>query len=237
MKYPVGNGTLEDYLQNWYDAQPFGQQTSYGFHEGADFNLRTGANTDLGQPVKSIAKGQIVYYHKSSHPNNGFGRHIIVRIDGAWGTRWVHYAHLQEQDFLGATQEVQEGQVIGRLGNSGTPYAHLHFAIYKVDPASLANKIDSFAHNSDELNRYWENPVDFINRYMQPITPPTPQPDVRIKLLDENGIKTEGDTRLAIDRYKNWDALMADKTNLQNAYNSLRSRLKVNINSAIDQTN
>lgn len=54
MRYPVGqSGTREEYDKLWYSAQGFGAKTSYGFHEGEDFNLKTGGDTDLGQPLFS----------------------------------------------------------------------------------------------------------------------------------------------------------------------------------------
>lgn len=174
MRYPVGNtGTKEEFERNWYNAQVFGKQTTYGFHEGVDLNLKTGGDTDLGQEIKAIANGKIVYYHYSSHPTTGFGRHLVYRIDGAWGTRWVHCCHMTDQNFLNSTQDVSEGQIIGRLGKSGTPYAHLHFAIFKVDPVAFG--IDNIANTTTELNQYWEDPLAFINTWMAPAVP-TPSP-------------------------------------------------------------
>lgn len=237
MRFPTtATGSKSEFEQLCYDAQPFGSVTTYGRHEGADINFRTGGDTDLGQELKAIANGTIVYYHNSSHPTTGFGRHLVYKIDGAWGTRWIMYSHCDSNGFLGAQQNVTEGQVIARLGKSGnSPSAHLHWSIFKVDPATLPSKIDSIAHDETELNQYWENPINFVNQYMN-VTPPTPQPDIRLTLLNEAGITDEGKTRLAIDRYKNWDQLVQDKANLQNSYNSLKSRIKQAVDSAIDNT-
>ena len=173
MRYPVtATGDKKFFDQFWYVAQGFGNPTSYGFHEGADINLKTGGDTDLGQELKAIASGKIVYYHYSSHPNNNFGRHLVLRIEGAWGVRWCHYAHCLDQGFLGSVTDITEGQIIARLGKSGTPYAHLHLSIFKVDPASVGG-IDTIANNSDKLYAVWEDPIAFIDRWMQPVvTPP-----------------------------------------------------------------
>jgi hypothetical protein len=70
-----------------------------------------------------------------------------------------------------------------------------------------------------------------------PKPPPTPQPDIRLQLLDEAGIKTEGETRLAIDRYKNYPTLEQDKKNLEAQYASYKTRIKLSVNEAIDKTN
>lgn len=234
MRFPVGStGSKSEFEQFWYDAQPFGSVTSYGFHEGADINKRTGADTDLNQELKAISNGTIVYYHRNSHPTTGFGRHLVIKIDGPWGTRWVMYSHLSDQDFLGGIQTVSEGQIIGRIGKSGTPVAHLHFSIFKVDPTSLPSKIDSIAHNESELNQYWENPISFIENNLV-VAPPVTPVDIRLTLLNQAGITDESKTRIAIDRYNYWDQLVQDKANLQTQYNTLKSRLKVAINATID---
>lgn len=168
MRYPVtAGGSKQEFEESWYNAQVFGNPTSYGFHEGVDLNLKTGGDTDLGQEIKAIASGKIVYYHYASHPTTSFGRHLVLKIDGAWGTRWVHYCHLQDTDFCKDTERtINEGDIIARLGKSGTPYAHLHFSIFKVDPASLGG-IDKIARVATDLNN-WEDPLKFIDTWMNP---------------------------------------------------------------------
>jgi murein DD-endopeptidase MepM/ murein hydrolase activator NlpD len=171
MIYPTNH-----FKEDWYSAQKFGNPTNYGFHEGEDLNLKTGGDTDLGQEIKAIANGRVIYYHYSSHPTTNFGRHLVYKIDGGWGTRWVHCAHLLDQDFTKEVKDVSEGQIIARLGKSGTPYAHLHFAIYKVDPVSVGG-IDNIANTQEELNRVWEDPIAFIEKWMQPVVQPQPVTD------------------------------------------------------------
>lgn len=170
MIYPVGNGTEEDFEDKWYVAQGYGNPTTYGFHDGIDLNLKTGGDTDLGQELKSIASGRIVYYHCASHPTTGFGRHLVYRIEGPWGVRWVHYAHCLDTGFLGAIQDVPEGKIIAYLGKSGTTAAHLHMAIFKVDPGTFG--IDNIPNTLDELHQYWEDPLAFLTQWTQ--AAPTP---------------------------------------------------------------
>lgn len=175
MRYPVGaTGSKDEFTRDWYIAQEFGAVTNYGRHCGADINLKTGGDTDLGQEIKAIANGKIVYYHYSSHPTSNFGRHLVYKIDGAWGSRWVHCAHMSDQDFKNSAVDVAEGTVIGRIGKSGTPYAHLHFSIFKVDPVAFG--IDNIANTTNELNQYWEDPIAFINTWMATAPVPVPSP-------------------------------------------------------------
>lgn len=166
MRYPVGKDK-QDYIDRWYIAQGFGNQTSYGFHEGIDLNLKSGGNTDLGQPIVAIANWKWQYYHINSHPTKNFGIHYAYKIEGAWGTRWVHCAHNQLV-IRSQGDNGNEGDELSRLGNSGTTTAHLHFAIFKVDPSTLPNGIDTIAKTKDQLNQWWEDPVPFIEKWMDP---------------------------------------------------------------------
>lgn len=164
MRYPVDNFKAEWNMTAGYG---FGAVTSYGRHDGTDLNKNGGGDIELGAPIYAIANGKLVYYHTSSHPGKNFGYHTVYRIDGPWGVRWVHNAHM-ESDALIGVQDVKEGQRIGRVGKSGTQYAHDHFAIFKVDPAALRAGIDTVAQNDQELNAWWEDPIKFIEKWMNP---------------------------------------------------------------------
>lgn len=163
MRYPVGDGTKANLDNYWYISQGFANPTNYGYHEGIDLNLKTGGDTDLGQDIRAIANGVITHRHYSNHPTIGFGRHLIYKIVGEWGTRWIHQAHMLDTDFLMPPHNsVSEGVLLGKIGKSGTSLAHLHFAVYKVEPVN----IDNIANNLTELNNLWENPVTFIETWM-----------------------------------------------------------------------
>ena len=170
MRYPVGvTGLQEEFDTKWYSARKFGYRVDDWYHEGEDWNLLTGGNTDDREPLYAIADGKIAYYHYHSHIGSGYGRHLILRIEGPWGVRWAHYAHCHQDDFLNRAVEVREGQMIARISNSGTQLAHLHFAIYKKDPVG---NIDRWARTRAELNEWWEDPAAFIKQWMQPASQP-----------------------------------------------------------------
>lgn len=168
MIYPVRNFKTE---WNLTAGNEFGQGVPYGFHDGNDINMNGGGDIELGKDILAIAKGQLVYYHTAKHPTSGFGYHNVYKIEGAWGTRWVHQAH-DLPDLLATVKEVNEGDVIAHVGKSGTQYAHIHFAIFKVDPATLPNGIDTIANTQQQLNSWWENPIPFIEKYMTAPAPP-----------------------------------------------------------------
>ena len=164
MRYPVNNFKTE---WNSTAGYGFGVQTTYGFHEGVDINDNNGGDSDLGKEIYAIANGELVYYHAAKHPTTGFGYHSVYKIQGPWGTRWVHQAHCLS-DLTPAPKAITENERIARVGKSGTTYAHIHFAIFKVDPVTLPFSIDTLAKTQQQLNDWWEDPIAFIERNMAP---------------------------------------------------------------------
>ena len=178
-------GTKDEFDKFWYDAQGFGVKTDYGYHEGCDFNLKTGGDSDLGQLLYAVGDGKIVYYHDNSHPTTGFGKHMVLYCQTPLGDRWYHYAHCQE--ITATVKEVKKGDVIGKLGKTGTQYAHLHFAVFKVDPKTLRGGIDTIAKTITELNSWWEDPFVTLNMEEKP----KDLPEWFKTLLQERGISLD----------------------------------------------
>ena len=169
MRWPV-----ERYKEDWNltAGNKFGQQISANYwHEGVDLNKNGGGDIELGKDIFAISNGELVYWHGGKHPTTGFGYHSVYKITGVWGTRWIHQAHCLP-DITPAVKAVSENEVIGHVGKSGTTYAHIHFACFKVDPATLPQGIDTIAKTQQQLNDWWEDPILFIRTNMQPIIPP-----------------------------------------------------------------
>lgn len=190
MRYPVSNFKLE---WNTTAGHAFGTKTSYGYHDGIDLNKNGGGDIELGAEIFCIEKGEMVYYHSGKHPTTGFGYHNVYKIVGSWGTRWIHQAHCLP-DITIAPKAVLENERIARVGKSGTTYAHIHFSVFKVDPITLPNGIDTIATTEKQLNDWWEDPIKFIEKYMAP----QPQPDLQVQLSQCN-----------IDRDLNWNIASA----------------------------
>ena len=95
-------------------------------HTGIDFTC------PKGTPIHASGDGKIV---KIKYLKSGYGTHIV--IDHGFGYESL-YAHLSEVDVtLG--QKVKRGQVIGKVGSTGTSTApHLHYEVInknkKVNP-------------------------------------------------------------------------------------------------------
>lgn len=159
---PVGT-SWQDFDLNWYVASGFGVDRVSYIHEAADLNLKTGGDSDLGQPLYAVADGTIAYYHNTSHPNLGLGRHMVLKCDTPEGARYFHYAHCQE--ITAQVKEVRAGEQIGKLGKSGTTLAHLHFSIFHVDPVNLPNGIDTVPTTINQLQSWFIDPIPFFINY------------------------------------------------------------------------
>lgn len=126
----------------------------YGeWHPGIDLNAGAG-NDDLGEPIIAPING--VISHRGDNAG-AWGNHFHLKCETLLGTRWFHFGHCQEIMVV-AGQQVSEGEVIAKVGNSGGDWtAHLHFECKKkttgVDfyPKSSTTKTWILDHYEDPL--------------------------------------------------------------------------------------
>ena len=126
LKNPVNGNAV---VTQEYGATKFAARAySTKFHNGVDFGV------PFGTPVTAARAGKVI-----AAGDNGrfqYGRHALVEHDNGLTTL---YAHLARSVVLKGT-EVQEGQVIGYVGNTGYSYGnHLHFTIYWSTSVILKN--------------------------------------------------------------------------------------------------
>lgn len=163
--YPVGNRTD---LQGWIDAQPFLRdfRKTGEYHPGADLNLPGTPDHDLGQPVYSVANGQVVF--AASRPV--WGNIVLIEHLLASGELvWSQYAHLQQID-VQVGQRVLRGETIGRIGQGEKQQlsAHLHFEIRKKSlPAN-----SWVVRDAQVVRDNYHDPLPFIARNLY--RPPQP---------------------------------------------------------------
>jgi murein DD-endopeptidase MepM/ murein hydrolase activator NlpD len=123
--YPVGKPNGDGY----YVFRGF---TPNG-HLGEDWNGKGGGDTDLGDPVYSIASGIVVF---SADVRLGWGNCVIVRhayrdLDGELRQVDSLYGHLDQRS-VKKDQLVKKGELLGTIGTAHGMYAaHLHFEIRK----------------------------------------------------------------------------------------------------------
>ena len=186
VRYPIGRtGTKEEVEKEWYLASNFGDDRVTYIHEAVDWNLKTGGDSDLGQPIYAVADWKLKYYHLNSHNESGFGKHLVYECNTPWGIRYFHIAHTQNPLDPEKQSEGKEGDKLAEVGKTGRPNntlpAHLHFAVFKVDPSTLINTIDSIAKTKTQLNNWWEDPIEFFkkwNEYKEDM------PDIKQLIID-----------------------------------------------------
>lgn len=104
----------------FYNAQKFRANN----HLGEDWNAVTGGNTDLGEPIYSIANGYVKF---ARDVKGGWGN--VIRINHKLPSgKMVEslYAHCNSI-FVSENSWVKQGEKIGSIGTAhGKYFAHLH---------------------------------------------------------------------------------------------------------------
>lgn len=95
---------------------------------------------DLGQPIHAAASGKVVY---SGTGLVGMGKLIIINHSTQYLSAYAH----NDEILVKEGQQVKQGEMIARMGSSGTDRVMLHFEIRRdgkpVDPMSF---LSSKAH-------------------------------------------------------------------------------------------
>ncbi len=138
-----------------YNAQKFWDMNEKrgGHHTGDDLNGIGGMNSDLGDPIFSVADGLVIY---AGEPSSGWGN-IVVIAHRARDGRVLHsmYAHMDRID-VRLDALVARGQVIGTVGTGNGYYpAHLHFEMRDSDGIDIDG-----GYMQVKLNRL--DPVDIL---------------------------------------------------------------------------
>ncbi len=117
--YPVGDGEAKDY----YNAQKFRENN----HLGEDWNKTSGGNTDLGEPILSIANGYVTF---AKDVKGGWGNVIRILHKTKQG-KFIEslYAHC-DSIYVSKGDYIKMKDQIGTIGTAHDKYlAHLHFEI------------------------------------------------------------------------------------------------------------
>jgi murein DD-endopeptidase MepM/ murein hydrolase activator NlpD len=137
--WPIKGGIGHISMLFGQNENPFTGQ--YYIHKGIDLSTYR-----QGDPIVATADGQVVTV---DYDENGFGNYIIIRHKHGYYTR---YAHLQAfKAKIG--QRVQQGEVIGWIGNTGLSTGpHLHYEVHVgsdvVDPYKYINIRSSIARQT-----------------------------------------------------------------------------------------
>ncbi len=154
--FPVGKPNAAGY----YKAR--GLRLRAPVHFGEDWNGRGGGDSDMGDPVYSIANGMVVWAYDVKA---GWGNVVIIRHayrDPSTGqVKYCDslYGHLREMK-VKVGQSVKRGDQVGTIGNNRGMYAaHLHFEIrHNLNIGMLRNNVARDLSN-------WADPTTFIEKY------------------------------------------------------------------------
>ncbi len=114
---PISRGT--DRLISGYGMRIHPIYKTMRMHAGVDFTAPPGT------PIYATGNGVVV---RAERNNYGYGRMIV--IDHGYGYQTL-YAHMSEFN-VRRGQKVQRGEIIGKVGNTGTSTApHLHYEIHR----------------------------------------------------------------------------------------------------------
>jgi murein DD-endopeptidase MepM/ murein hydrolase activator NlpD len=117
--------------------------SSWGQGWGVDRGDHRHAGVDMmgrrGTPILAIESGRII---REGRQGNGALRIVMQGVSGSK----FYYGHMS-QDLVRAGQRVARGQVIGLMGDSGSPGAvHLHFEFWKSGGESAAVPAEGLLH-------------------------------------------------------------------------------------------
>ena len=121
------------------NENPFTGQ--YYIHKGIDLSTYR-----QGDPIVATANGQVVLVE---FDQNGFGNNVIIRHNYGFYTRYAHMLSFR----VHAGQRVQQGEVIGYIGNTGLSTGpHVHYEVHigsdVVDPFNYMNIRSSIAKSA-----------------------------------------------------------------------------------------
>jgi murein DD-endopeptidase MepM/ murein hydrolase activator NlpD len=134
--WPIKGGIGHVSMYFGQNPNPFTGQ--YYIHKGIDLSTYR-----QGDPIVATATGQVV---SVEFDQGGFGNNVIIRHKHGFYTRYGHMLSFKVQ----AGQQVQQGEVIGYIGNTGLSTGpHVHYEVHigsdVVDPYKYLNIRSSIA--------------------------------------------------------------------------------------------
>lgn len=168
----------------WYVATRFAEQYSLGLHTGEDWNGRGGGNTDLGQPVHSVANGRV---RVAKNCGRLWGNVVVIEhhFYENHERREVHslYAHLDELR-VSEGEEVRRRQVVATVGQDPEKLfnAHLHLELRRDATLAPTYWPSSDGKDAAWLREHYEEPSAFIKSHRKLHVP---QREAALVLVDQ----------------------------------------------------
>ncbi len=114
---PIPDGA--NFLMSGYGMRIHPIYKTMRMHHGVDFTA------NVGTPIYTTGNGVVTRAERNRH---GYG--LMVEIDHGYGYTTL-YAHMSSLE-VRRGQEVKRGEIIGKVGNTGTSTApHLHYEVHR----------------------------------------------------------------------------------------------------------
>lgn len=214
--YPIGNidgkgsyTSLSDgkKYDSWRISATFAENYDLGIHTGIDFNGTGGGNTDLGQPVSSIAKGLVVDAKNYGAPWGGVVvlKHKYME-NGQLLTCLSLYAHLENLT-VKKGEVVHKRHKLGTIGTGEGSYpAHLHLEIRKPEMMEYPSTYWPSSNDKDVkwVKKFYHDPAVFISKHRKLVSPSTSKKMIiaiksryKMYLIENGAIKKEYEISLS----------------------------------------
>lgn len=182
----------------------FGEKRSYGYHSGTDLNGTGGGNTDCGYKLFPITKAEVIH---NSEADVSYGKVVVTKIEGPWGTRWIRYCHCRE--ILIRSGVVTPETPIATLGTTGNSSAcHLHIDCIKKPLPNWR----MYAKDEAALNEYFEDFIAFFNKWKDVEQEDMPEYFKKLLLEYNIDINNEGKIREIFGKAKDFDDKVRELT-------------------------
>lgn len=176
--FPLGDGSIPTDTKydkdGWYRDRGFGvdiisiRDGKKIFHLGDDWNYDD-PTEEIGLPVMAASNGLVVYAQdQPSASGYDLGNVVVImHVLPSGEVVYTLYAHLESID-VQCGQEVDQGDVIGGIGDSGlrpSDGAHLHFEIFDVDYVEALAEYGYSSFNPRQAGSGWYDPITFITTH------------------------------------------------------------------------
>lgn len=113
-----------------YISSAYGWRWNHSqFHSGVDicmYRNSDGSSAILGKNIVAAKDGKVISVYKRYSSTTGYGAYMVVDHGGGYSTLYAHCSLISVE----VGQTVKQGQVIGKVGNSGNSTGpHLHFEV------------------------------------------------------------------------------------------------------------
>ncbi|MGB0388644.1 MAG: peptidoglycan DD-metalloendopeptidase family protein [Ardenticatenaceae bacterium] len=165
-QFPIGrpgHNTLEHFRRDTSFISASYHKLTGAWAPGEDWNLLTGYDSDLGEPVYAVANGRVV----TSDHFPIWGNIIVIEHQLPNRKRvWSQYAYLDQRQ-VEQGEWVKRGDQIATIGKGekGTVYAHLHFEIRQRDLPP--NNWFPMVANREQVIINYLNPSAFIKNHQK----------------------------------------------------------------------